>query len=66
MNGTTETVKTGYQCPNCGNVLPYLAALAPGQKKGSGAFCAQHPLGRSGKRLLTPFSEKESIDVDYE
>jgi anti-anti-sigma factor len=29
MNGTTETVKTGYQCPNCGNVLPYLAALAP-------------------------------------
>jgi cytosine/adenosine deaminase-related metal-dependent hydrolase len=26
------------------------------QEKGSGAFCAQHPPGRSGKRLLTPLS----------
>jgi glutamate synthase (NADPH/NADH) small chain len=24
-------------------------------EKGSGAFCAEHPSGRSGKRLLTPF-----------
>jgi phytoene dehydrogenase-like protein len=27
-------------------------------KKGSGAFCAKHPPGRSGKRLLTPFSRR--------
>ena len=26
------------------------------EKKGSGPFCAQHPQGRSGKRVLTPFS----------
>ena len=27
----------------------------PGEKKGSGVFCAKHPSGRSGKRLPTPF-----------
>jgi len=27
----------------------------PEFKKGSGPFCAQHPSGRSGKRVLTPF-----------
>ena len=26
------------------------------RKKGSGAFCAEHPSGPTGKRLLTPFS----------
>ncbi|MBP88053.1 MAG: hypothetical protein CMJ64_15235 [Planctomycetaceae bacterium] len=33
-------------------------------KKGSGVFSAKHPPGRSGKRLLTPFSlaERESSD----
>ncbi len=25
------------------------------EKKGSGLFCAKHPPGRSGKRVLTPF-----------
>ncbi len=29
MTGTTDTVKSGYQCPICGNTLPHLAALAP-------------------------------------
>jgi anti-anti-sigma factor len=29
MSGTTDTVKLGYQCPICGNVLPHLAAIAP-------------------------------------
>jgi len=32
-----------------------LADDAPG-KKVSGTFCAKHPLGRSGKKFLTPFS----------
>ena len=25
------------------------------REKGSGLFCAKHPSGRSGKRVLTPF-----------
>jgi anti-anti-sigma factor len=29
MTGRTNTVKSGYQCPVCGNALPYLAALPP-------------------------------------
>ncbi len=29
-----------------------------GGKKGSGLFCAKHPSGRSGKRVLTPFSQE--------
>ena len=34
-------------------------AFRPGAKKGSGTFCAQHPLrARSGKRFLTPFSPR--------
>jgi hypothetical protein len=33
-----------------------LKKLVLSAKKGSGAFCAQHPSGRSGKMLLTPFS----------
>ncbi|MEO2045019.1 MAG: SpoIID/LytB domain-containing protein [Pirellulales bacterium] len=31
--------------------------LAQLEKKGSGLFCAKHPKGRSGKRVLTPFSQ---------
>ena len=34
-------------------------------KKGSGAFSAQHPPGRSGKRLLTPFSPRHLVDVRH-
>jgi hypothetical protein len=37
-----------------------LKKLVLSAKKGSGAFCAQHPSGRSGKMLLTPFSASES------
>ncbi len=28
------------------------------EEKGSGLFCAQHPEGRSGKRVLTPFPDQ--------
>jgi ATP-dependent helicase/nuclease subunit A len=30
-------------------------------EKGSGPFCAQHPEGRSGKRVLTPFPPKVRV-----
>ncbi|MEA1950230.1 MAG: tRNA 2-thiouridine(34) synthase MnmA [Planctomycetota bacterium] len=33
-------------------------------KKGSGSFCAKHPPGRSGKRVLTPFSLCRGRDPD--
>ena len=36
---------------------------APGEKKGSGPFCAEHPEGRSGKRVLTPFSPFRVVSV---
>ncbi len=41
--------------------------MNPTPEKGSGAFCAQHPEGRSGKRLLTPFpaaGEPDQIACD--
>jgi Fe-S-cluster-containing hydrogenase component 2 len=33
-------------------------------EKGAGAFCAQHPSGRSGKRLLTPFPGPADAESD--
>ena len=32
-----------------------------GEEKGSGAFCAEHPEGRSGKRFLTPFPPTDFV-----
>jgi len=34
----------------------HCVACHDGTKKGSGLFCAPHPSGRPGKRVLTPFS----------
>jgi len=42
--------RTGYD-----NQIATLSPVRPDGEKGSGAFCAKHPPGRSGKRLPTPF-----------
>ena len=39
--------------------------LSARAKKGSGAFCAQHPEGPTGKRLLTPFSHAAATIVAF-
>jgi hypothetical protein len=42
--------------------MPGVVVLDLAWKKGSGLFCAQHPSGRSGKRVLTPFSRPNQSD----
>ena len=43
-------------CGKCAAACPVDAIeMVPQGEKGSGPFCAQHPSGLSGKRVLTPF-----------
>jgi hypothetical protein len=48
---------------NDGTLSPGKMVIVLGTYQGSGAFCAQHPTGRSGKRVLTPFFSERSIGL---
>jgi len=39
----------------------YVLANAFGKEKGTGPFCAKHPPGRSGKRVLSPFPAEPKV-----